>query len=189
MNKKKIIIIVSISIIFIIAFIIIGLFSGGYMATILPQINDEMIEEANQEAREKALAEKEQFSKAHVNQVGSSIEGYDANMNSEDTQFKEEAIAQENFNNKVRNIMNRYYEDFDSVTKQIEEENSGFQEIDVNEELSESSIRFYDMILTVLETENLSQDDRDTLIELVYGLHYYIEKDDSLKARAENILQ
>ena len=85
--------------------------------------------------------------------------------------------------------MNRYYEDFDAVTEQIEEENSGFQEIDVNEKLSESSIRFYDMILTVLETENLSQDDRDTLIELVDGLNYYIEKDESLNVRAENILQ
>ena len=55
--------------------------------------------------------------------------------------------------------------------------------------MSEASIHFYDMILTVLEKEELSQEDRDTLIELIRSLKDYIEKDESLNARAETILQ
>ena len=187
MNKKKIIIIVSI--ILIIAFIIIGLFSSGIMATILPQINDEIIEEANKKEQENRLAEKEQFASDHINQAGSSIEEYNPNANSEDNQFEEEAIANENFKNEVRNIMIRYYDDFDTTTAQMEEENSGIQRIDVEEDLSETSIHFYDMILTVLEEENLSQDDKDTLIELITVLKDNIEKDPSLNLRAEAILQ
>ena len=187
MNKKKVIIVVSIFIILIIALILVGLFSGGYMATILPQINDEMIEEANKNEQENRFAEKEQFAQDHENQAGSSTEEY--NASSEDTQFKEEAIAQENFKNEVRNIMNRYYEDFDATTKQMEAENYGIQRMDIKQGLSEASIHFYDMILTVLEKENLSQEDRDTLIELIHSLKDYIEKDESLNARAETILQ
>lgn len=187
MNKKKVIIIISIVVILIIALILIGLFSGGYMATILPQINDEMIEEANKKEQENRLAEKEQFAQDHVNQAGSSTEEY--STDSEDTQFKEEAIAQENFKNEVRNIMNRYYEDFDATTEQMEAENSGIQQIDIEQGLSEASIHFYDMILTVLENEDLSKEDRDTLIELIRSLKDYIEKDESLNARAETILQ
>ena len=187
MNRKKIIIIVLLSFIIVIALIIIALFSNGYMATILPQINDEMIEEANKKEQENRFAEKEQFAQDHVNQAGSSTEEY--NVSSEDTQFKEEAIAQENFKNEVRNIMNRYYEDFDATTEQMEAENSGIQRIDIEQGLSEASIHFYDMILTALEKEELSQEDRDTLIELIRSLKDYIEKDESLNARAEIILQ
>lgn len=187
MNRKKIIIIVLLSFIIVIALIIIALFSNGYMATILPQINDEMIEEANKKEQENRFAEKEQFARDHVNQAGSSTEEY--NVSSEDTQFKEEAIAQENFKNKVRNIMNRYYEDFDATTEQMEAENSGIQRMDIEQGLSEASIHFYDMILTVLEKEELSQEDRDTLIELIRSLKDDIEKDESLNARAETILQ
>lgn len=187
MSKKKVIIILSIAVILIIALILIGLFSGGYMATILPHINDEMTEEANKKEQENRFAEKEQFAQDHVNQDTSSTEEY--NTDYEDTQFKEEAIAQQNFKNEVRNIMNRYYEDFDATTEQMEAENSGIQQMDIEQGLSEASIHFYDMILTVLENEDLSQEDRDTLIELIRSLKDYIEKDESLNARAETILQ
>lgn len=44
------------------------------------------------------------------------------------------------------------------------------------------------MILTVLEEQNLSQEDRDILIELISTLKYEIKKNESLNARAENIL-
>lgn len=194
MNRKKIVIIVSVSIILIIALIVIALTTGGYMATILPQINDEMIETANNQEQENRFAEKEQFAKDHENQPGSSQPGYETDVatraNSEDTQFAEEAISQENFTNKVTEIMNRYYDNFETVTAQMEAENSGIQRIDVEEEnLSQASISFYDMILTVLEEENLSQEDRDILIELISTLKYEIEKNESLNARAENILQ
>lgn len=194
MNRKKIVIIVSVSIILIIALIVIALTTGGYMATILPQINDEMIETANNQEQENRFAEKEQFAKDHENQPGSSQPGYETDVatraNSEDTQFAEEAISQENFTNKVTEIMNRYYDNFETVTAQMEAENSGIQRIDVEEEnLSQASISFYDMILTVLEEENLSQEDRDILIQLISTLKYDIEKNESLNARAENILQ
>lgn len=193
MNRKRIIIIVSISIILIIALIVIALTTGGYMATILPQINDEMIETSNDEELENRLAEKEQFAKDHENQAGSSQPESETSIatraNSEDTQFAEEAIGQENFTNKVTEIMNRYYDDFETVTAQMEAESSGIQRIDVEEDtLSQASISFYDMILTVLEEQNLSQEDRDILIELISTLKYDIEKNDSLNARAENIL-
>lgn len=194
MNRKKIIIIVLLSFIIVIALIIIALFSNGYMATILPQINDEMIEEANKKEQENRFAEKEQFAQDHVNQAGSSRPESETSIstraNSEDTQFAEEAIEQENFTNKVTEIMNRYYEDFDATTEQMKAENSGIQRIDVEEDtLSQASISFYDMILTVLEEQNLSQEDRDILIELISTLKYDIEKNDSLNARAEIILQ
>ncbi len=85
--------------------------------------------------------------------------------------------------------MNRYYDNFETVTAQMEAESSGIQRINVEEDtLSQASISFYDMILTVLEEQNLSQEDRDTLIELISTLKYDIEKNDSLNARAENIL-
>ena len=194
MNRKKIIIIVSLSIVIIIALLVIALTTGGYMATILPQINDEMIETGNDEELENRLAEKEQFAKDHENQAGSSQSECETSIatraNSEDTQFAEEAIEQENFTNKVTEIMNRYYDDFETVTAQMEAESSGIQRIDVEEDtLSQASISFYDMILTVLEEQNLSQEDRDILIELISTLKYDIEKNDSLNARAENILQ
>ena len=193
MNRKRIIIIVSVSIILIIVLIVIALTTGGYMATILPQINDEMIETANNQEQENRFAEKEQFAKDHENQAGSSQSESETSIatraNSEDTQFAEEAIEQENFTNKVTEIMNRYYDNFETVTAQMEAESSGIQRIDVEEDtLSQASISFYDMILTVLEEQNLSQEDRDTLIELISTLKYDIEKNDSLNARAENIL-
>lgn len=194
MNRKKIIIIVLLSFIIVIALIIIALFSNGYMATILPQINDEMIEEANKKEQENRFAEKEQFAQDHVNQAGSSRPESETSIstraNSEDTQFAEEAIEQEKFTNKVTEIMNRYYDNFETVTAQMEAESSGIQRIDVEEDtLSQASISFYDMILTVLEEQNLSQEDRDILIELISTLKYDIEKNDSLNARAEIILQ
>ena len=193
MNRKRIIIIVSVSIILIIVLIVIALTTGGYMATILPQINDEMIETANNQEQENRFAEKEQFAKDHENQAGSSQSESETSIatraNSEDTQFAEEAIEQEDFTNKVTEIMNRYYDNFETVTAQMEAESSGIQRIDVEEDtLSQASISFYDMILTVLEEQNLSQEDRDTLIELISTLKYDIEKNDSLYARAENIL-
>lgn len=193
MNRKRIIIIVSVSIILIIVLIVIALTTGGYMATILPQINDEMIETANNQEQENRFAEKEQFAKDHENQAGSSQSESETSIatraNSEDTQFAEEAIEQEDFTNKVTEIMNRYYDNFETVTAQMEAESSGIQRIDVEEDtLSQASISFYDMILTVLEEQNLSQEDRDTLIELISTLKYDIEKNDSLNARAENIL-
>lgn len=193
MNRKRIIIIVSVSIILIIVLIVIALTTGGYMATILPQINDEMIETANNQEQENRFAEKEQFAKDHENQAGSSQSESETSIatraNSEDTQFAEEAIEQEDFTNKVTEIMNRYYDNFETVTAQMEAESSGIQRINVEEDtLSQASISFYDMILTVLEEQNLSQEARDTLIELISTLKYDIEKNDSLNARAENIL-
>ena len=193
MNRKRIIIIVSVSIILIIVLIVIALTTGGYMATILPQINDEMIETANNQEQENRFAEKEQFAKDHENQAGSSQSESETSIatraNSEDTQFAEEAIEQENFTNKVTEIMNRYYDNFETVTAQMEAESSGIQRIDVEEDtLSQASISFYDMILTVLEEQNLSQEDRDILIELISTLKYEIKKNESLNARAENIL-
>lgn len=193
MNRKRIIIIVSVSIILIIVLIVIALTTGGYMATILPQINDEMIETANNQEQENRFAEKEQFAKDHENQAGSSQSESETSIatraNSEDTQFAEEAIEQEDFTNKVTEIMNRYYDNFETVTAQMEAESSGIQRIDVEEDtLSQASISFYDMILTVLEEQNLSQEDRDILIELISTLKYEIKKNESLNARAENIL-
>lgn len=193
MNRKRIIIIVSVSIILIIVLIVIALTTGGYMATILPQINDEMIETANNQEQENRFAEKEQFAKDHENQAGSSQSESETSIatraNSEDTQFAEEAIEQEDFTNKVTEIMNRYYDNFETVTAQMEAESSGIQRINVEEDtLSQASISFYDMILTVLEEQNLSQEDRDTLIELISTLKYEIKKNESLNARAENIL-
>lgn len=163
------------------------------MATILPQINDEMIETANNQEQENRFAEKEQFAKDHENQAGSSQSESETSIatraNSEDTQFAEEAIEQEDFTNKVTEIMNRYYDNFETVTAQMEAESSGIQRIDVEEDtLSQASISFYDMILTVLEEQNLSQEDRDILIELISTLKYEIKKNESLNARAENIL-
>ena len=192
MNKKKVIIIVSVSTILIVVLVLAGLFFGGYMATILPQVNDEAIEEANKKEQENRFAEKEQFAREHGNQVTSSQEEYEAistqSLNG-DSQFREEAIAQENFLNKISNIMTRYYANYNEIAEQKEEENTGMQRIDVEEALSQTDITFYDMILTVLEKEDLSQDERDTLMELVEGLKSEIEKDASLKVRVENILQ
>lgn len=192
MNKKKVIIIVSVSTILIVVLVLAGLFFGGYMATILPQVNDEAIEEANKKEQENRFAEKEQFAREHGNQVTSSQEEYEAisiqSLNG-DSQFREEAIAQENFLNKISNIMTRYYANYNEIAEQKEEENTGMQRIDVEEGLSQTDITFYDMILTVLEKEDLSQDERDTLMELVEGLKSEIEKDASLKVRVENILQ
>lgn len=192
MNKKKIIIIVSVSTILIFVLVLAGLFFGGYMATILPQVNDKAIEEANKKEQENRFAEKEQFAREHGNQVTSSQEEYEATSTQSlngDSQFREEAIAQENFLNKISNIMTRYYANYNEIAEQKEAENTGMQRIDVEEGLSQTDITFYDMILTVLEKEDLSQDERDTLMELVEGLKSEIEKDASLKVRVENILQ
>ena len=192
MNKKKIIIIVSVSTILIVVLVLAGLFFGGYMATILPQVNDESIEEANKKEQENRFAEKEQFAREHGNQVTSSQEEYEATSTQSlngDSQFREEAIAQENFLNKISNIMTRYYANYNEIAEQKEAENTGMQRIDIEEGLSQTDITFYDMILTVLEREDLSQDERDTLMELVEGLKSEIEKDASLKVRVENILQ
>ena len=192
MNKKKIIIIVSVSTILIVVLVLAGLFFGGYMATILPQVNDESIEEANKKEQENRFAEKEQFAREHGNQVTSSQEEYEATSTQSlngDSQFREEAIAQENFLNKISNIMTRYYANYNEIAEQKEAENTGMQRIDIEEGLSQTDITFYDMILTVLEREDLSQDERDTLMELVEGLKSEIEKEASLKVRVENILQ
>ena len=193
MNRKKIVIIVSLSVVLIIVLIVIALTTGGYMATILPQINDEMIETSNDKELENRLAEKEQFAKDHENQAGSSRPESETSIstraNSENTQFAEEAIEQENFINKVTEIMNRYYDDFETVTAQMEAESSGIQRIDVEEDtLSQASISFYDMILTVLEEQNLSQEDRYILIELISTLKYDIEKNDSLNSSIVNFI-
>ena len=76
-----------------------------------------------QEQNENRLAEKEQFAKDHENQAGSSQPESETSIatraNSEDTQFAEEAIEQENFTNKVTEIMNRYYDNFEKMISPI----------------------------------------------------------------------
>lgn len=56
--KKKIIIIVSISIILIITFIVISLFFSRNMTTYLPQINNEIKEESTHKEQENRFAKK-----------------------------------------------------------------------------------------------------------------------------------
>ena len=186
MKNKKIILILAITIILIVLLSIIGLAIGGQFATRTPVLTDEMIEKGNQEERERLLKEKEQFALEHQNDTNSEMIN-NIEESERDMQFVLEAEERNKFLNKVREIMNRYYSNFDAVVEQQEKESSGLQPLD--SELTETNIKFFDMILTVLERKDLPKEDRETLKTFLIDIKHNMENNNDLNQRAEKILQ
>ena len=55
--------------------------------------------------------------------------------------------------------------------------------------ISENEKRLYDLVLKILENETLTEEETLLLKDYIKGKMYNIEKDDGLKARANEILK
>lgn len=189
MNKKKIIIfIVTLSIALIIIPVIV---SATREKVQLPELNEQIIEEANQKERERLLAEKKQFEEEHKNSTGSveqftySIES-SSERDEEIDKARDEVIEKQN---KRAEIISRYYpNEYSKINSKIIEENKNEDFFATYSTLSANRKELYNLILKILEEEELTADDENVLKSYIVENMYDIKKDEDLYTRANNLV-
>lgn len=184
MKKKNILIIIIVLIIFGIILIPVVNFSQK-KSIVIPELTDKDIEEANQKERERLVKEKidsweEQKNDTQQNIVGLSEE--------ESATIDEEAKKAEEGYKKFDAIITKYApEEFKKAKEDMA--NVGSQGlVDLSDQLPKEEVAYYDVILNVLETKNMSKEDREFAIETIKGVKSEICRDSGLKERVEKIL-
>ena len=191
MTKKR-------KVLLVLIVILIVLLPVATFATIkmiqIPIMDEKAIEEANQKETDRALAEKERFSKEHPHNGNNlvSFANEDTNLTEEEEQVIKEQNQKEAENErKITAIMERYYpKEFKEVIQKREKDSENVKIVDLTKNsLSSSDKELYDLILNVLENEYLSEDESEVLKDYIDSQMFNIEKDENLKTRAENVLK
>lgn len=188
MNKnKKIIIFVLIALLIIIPVSTLAISK----LIVLPYVTEEDIEEASRLDTEKALEEKSKFAEEHKYDVMSQ-QDIQTEFSEEELQtFQNEKQEVENKENKIKEIMNRYYsEEFNEILNDIENNYNNQGVVDIKKDpIPTCEAKLYDIIMKVLEEKDLSDEDANVLKDFISQQKDTINKDSSLKVRADKILQ
>lgn len=186
-KRKKIIIAVIIALIVIIP---VSVFAITKLVT-LPNTDEDTILKLNKQDKERALEEKAKYAEEHKNDV--------AKLNNDVSELSEEELEllekerQEvkNKEDKIKNVMNRYYpEEFNELLKDIENNTKNQEVVDIrNTPISTEESKLYDIIMRVLEEKNISSEDANVLKDFIEQQRFSIDKDNSLKSRADKILK
>lgn len=196
-NKKILIILIGLLIIIILILLISRIIFKSNSTKNIPNTSNEEIEESSKKATQNALEEKAKFAQEHKGQKGvvsTSIDYGDYNITSYSSNDyssidkKKEKAEQKSEN--VKNIIRKYYaEDYDRITNDIKENTNTNEVINIlTSDLTDSDKEYYDLVLKVVENNNLTSEELNTLKDYISGQMYNIKKDENLKIRAENIL-
>lgn len=186
MNKKTKITILVIVILLLIL-IPIGIYASKKIYVHFP--TDEEIAQANEEEKNRALAEKEEFSKTHkMNYLSTAVT--ETNVQDEsDPHIAEEKRKVEEREEKREKILMKYYPTEYQEIVEIAKKNPDTGLVDMkNSPLKEHEKRLYDISIKILEEENLTNEEKDLMKDFIKGNMYNIEKDASLLSRAEAVL-
>lgn len=182
-KKKKIILIV----ILIVALIFITAISVNGILN-MPKTDEESLEKSSLEDSQEALERKKQFEENNSNIA--SVENYVEEDFSEEELQQIEAHKQEvaTMEQKIKDIMNRYYPDeFNKALQDLENDNKGITSIK-NTEIPNSEKEVFNLVLKVLEEEELSNEDSSVLKDFLRQTRGETSKDESLNEKVENIL-
>lgn len=161
---------------------------------ILPVLDEQDIEEANQKERERLHEEWEKFNAEHT--ISDTPTTYSYDLNSTDrTGFEEiDKAAEEakNVQDRRNEIINRYYaNEYARINeKLVEESKNGEGIVDfINSPLSLAQKEQYELIMKIIEEEELSNEESTLLKDYLRSQKSDIEKDEQLKSKLELILQ
>lgn len=185
-KNKKIILVV------VIALILIPISTRAITKiVILPNTDQESIEEANKQDTERALEEKAKFAEEHKNNTVTRQNIEKAFSEEELEEFSVQRHEVENKENEIKRIVNQYYpEEFNQILNDIENSSNNQGLVNLkNNTIPSDEARLYDIIMRVLEEKNISENDANILKDFIQQQRTTINKDNSLKIRADNILQ
>lgn len=191
-NKKFIVLIVLLLVLFL-SPICFG--KTKAMLSIL-KVDDASIEQANKKESERLFSEKEKFEKEHNDKVRSSIklpQSYSEKQENDAT-YNQEELGQINEKlDRTANIIKKYYENnFNEIVSNIEKEREENTKkvIILNEEpLSENEKELFKLILTIIENEDLNDEEYSLLIDYLKESKSDINKDEELKTRVDRIFE
>ncbi len=189
MNKKFIIMLVILALLLILIPIIV--FASKESAKV-PKLDDASIAEANKKEKERLLEEKAKFFAEHQNSSGTAVQNTEITYSKEkDEKIEQAAKEVKEKSKKTTNIIKKYYpEQYEEISEKIkiESDNAGLRSM-FDTPISENEKRLYDLVLKILENETLTEEETLLLKDYIKGKMYNIEKDDGLKARANEILK
>lgn len=191
-NKKVIVLIV----LLIVLFLSPIFFVKAKAILNLLNVDDASIEQANKEESERLLSEKEKFAQEHNDKVRSSIELQQSYSEKQENDAIYNQEEQDQINEKLdrtASIIKRYHENnFNEIVSNIEkerEENTN-KVIILNEEpLSENEKELFKLVLTIIENEDLDDEEYSLLVDYLKDSRFQINKDEELKTRADRIFE
>lgn len=191
-NKKVIVLIV----LLIVLFLSPIFFVKAKAILNLLNVDDASIEQANKEESERLLSEKEKFAQEHNDKVRSSIELQQSYSEKQENDAIYNQEEQDQINEKLdrtASIIKRYYENnFNEIVSNIEkerEENTN-KVIILNEEpLSENEKELFKLVMTIIENEDLNDEECSLLVDYLKDSRFQINKDEVLKTRGDRIFE
>lgn len=191
-NKKVIVLIV----LLIVLFLSPIFFVKAKAILNLLNVDDASIEQANKEESERLLSEKEKFAQEHNDKVRSSIELQQSYSEKQENDAIYNQEEQDQINEKldrIASIIKRYYENnFNEIVSNIEkerEENTN-KVIILNEEpLSENEKELFKLVMTIIENEDLNDEECSLLVDYLKDSRFQINKDEVLKTRGDRIFE
>ena len=185
--KKNIKIILSI----FLSIILIGLTSVIVLGNSIPKIPVEIPEFNETEYKEKQLKEKEERIK-EIDEEMKNTQGTNTKVETETNVIQETEPSEKE--QEIINIINKFYkEEFEQLQMQIENElNNG--EMSRNEELKKLTKRGLEMMLEIIETKEITEEERETLKSYFKDQEFYIKAWDeslyeSLQDRISNAIK
>lgn len=193
MKNKKIIALMC----FLIVLLVIPIFWVATKAILnLPKMDSATIESANKEESKRLFSEKDKFAQEHTDIAGSSIEYSQSFSEKEDGDDMHIAEEKKQINEKLDatvKIIKRYYEkEFNELQNDLEREleENKHKLVDLNEKiLTDSEKKLFDLVLTIIENEKLSDEEKSLLLDYLEIDRVHMNKDENLKARADKVFE
>ncbi len=162
----------------------------------IPVMDDASIAEANKKEEERLLSEKEKFAQEHQNKAGTSIDIPQAistmSENNED-EIADTEQAKETLKklDDTANVIRKYYaSEFDEITKNLENEQNSTKVVDIkNTPLTENQKRLYNLVIKIIETENISDEESSLLKDFLKSHLIEINNDSELNTKVNEILK
>lgn len=162
----------------------------------IPVMDDASIAEANEKEEERLLSEKEKFAQEHQNKAGTSIDIPQAistmSENNED-EIADTEQAKETLKklDDTANVIRKYYaSEFDEITKNLENEQNSTKVVDIkNTPLTENQKRLYNLVIKIIETENISDEESSLLKDFLKSHLIEINNDSELNTKVNEILK
>ena len=172
--------------IIVIALIIIPIstFATKRIIDISPLTTDEAIEEANQREKERVLAERNETKDS--SEIPISPEYTEEELQA----IEKEKQEHDEKENKIKEIISRYYKDeLDTILYNMENDNNN-QMVDLSKNpITDNEKQLLNLVLKILEEEDLSIEDANVLKDFLRATYDTLDNDASLKARADKILE